>query len=65
MDRENEVALLLTVEQVSRLVAFGRSKIYELMKEKDHPFPGQVCRGRWRRADIVRWVAELEKRDAV
>lgn len=63
MDHENEVALLLTVEQVSRLVGFKRSTIYALMKQTDHPFPAQVCRGRWRRADIVRWVAELDKRD--
>ena len=60
----NEFPLLLNVEQVSRLVGFKRSKIYELMSEQDNPFPGQVCRGRWRRTDVVRWVAELGKRDA-
>ena len=63
MDRENEVALLLSVQQVSRLVGFKRSKIYALMREKAHPLPAQACRGRWRRTDIVRWVAELDKRD--
>lgn len=63
MDNKNEVALLLTVEQVSRLVGFKRSTIYALMKQKDHPFPAQVCRGRWRRTDIVRWVDGLDKTD--
>ena len=60
----SEFPLLLNAEQVSRLVGFKRSKIYELMREKDNPFPTQACRGRWRRTDVVRWVAELGKRDA-
>ena len=61
MDHSDEVALLLNGEQVSRLVGFKRSKIYALMREKDNPLPAQACRGRWRRSDIVRWVAELGK----
>ena len=60
----NEFPLLLNAEQVSRLVGFKRSKIYELMREKDNPFPTQACPGRWRRTDVVRWVAELGKRNA-
>ena len=64
MDSETEVSLLLNCGQVSRLVGFKRSKIYEMMREKQHPFPAQACRGRWRRTDVVRWVAELGKRDA-
>lgn len=56
-------ALLLTAEQVSELVGFKRSKIYEMMKDKDNPFPAQACRGRWRRTDIVRWVAQLGRKD--
>ena len=63
MGHENEVALLLTVQEVSRLIGFKRSKIYAMMRETDHPLPAQACRGRWRRTDIVRWVAELAKRD--
>ena len=58
MDPEKELPLLLSVAQVERLVGYRRSKIYALMQEKD-PFPAQVCRGRWRRADVERWVAEL------
>ena len=65
MDHHGEFPLLLNAEQVSRLVNFKRSKIYEMMREQDNPFPAQACRGRWRRADIVRWVAELGKTDAV
>ena len=42
----NEFPLLLNAEQVSRLVGFKRSKNYELMREKNHPFPAQACRGR-------------------
>ena len=64
MDSETVVSLLLNCDQVSRLVGYKRSKIYTLMREKNHPFPAQVCRGRWRRADVVRWVAELGKMDA-
>ena len=64
MDHEAEVPLLLNCDQVSRLVGYKRSKIYALMREKNHPFPAQVYRGRWRRADVVRWVAELGKMDA-
>ena len=64
MDHEAEVPLLLHCDQVSRLVGYKRSKIYALMRATNHPFPAQVCRGRWRRADVVRWVAELGKRDA-
>ena len=64
MDHEAEVPLLLNCDQVSRLVGFKRSKIYEMMRAPNHPFPAQVCRGRWRRVDVVRWVAELGKRDA-
>ena len=56
--------LLLTVVQVERLISYRRSKIYALMQQKDHPFPAQVCRGRWRRADVERWVAELGRGDA-
>ena len=59
MDTEKEPALLLTVAQVERLISYRRSKIYTLMQERHHPFPAQVCRGRWRRADVERWVAEL------
>ena len=64
MDPENERALLLTIAQVARLIGYQRSKIYTLMQEPDHPFPAQACRGRWRRADVERWVAELGKGDA-
>ena len=64
MDTESALPLLLTVAQVERLVGYRRSKIYALMKEKDPPFPAQVCRGRWRRADVERWVAELGQRGA-
>ena len=59
MDPETGLPLLLTVAQVERLISYRRSKIYALMQEKDHPFPVQACRGRWRRADVERWVAEL------
>ena len=59
MDPVTELPLLLTVAQVERLVSYRRSKIYALMHGKDHPFPAQVCRGRWRRADVERWVADL------
>ena len=45
MDSETEVSLLLNCDQVSRLVGFKRSKIYEMMREKQHPFPAQVYRG--------------------
>lgn len=64
MDHENELPLLLTVEQVSRLVGYKRSKILAMARDEDDPFPAQACRGRWRRTDIMRWVAELGKRDA-
>ena len=64
MDLEKEPPLLLTVAQVERLIGYRRSKIYTLMKERDHPFPAQACRGRWRRTDVVRWVAGLGKGDA-
>ena len=60
----NEFPLLLNVEQVSRLVGFKRSKIYELMKEQNNPFPAQAYRGRWLRTDVVRWVVGLGKPDA-
>lgn len=59
MDPEKDLPLLLSVAQVERLVGYRRSKIYTLMQEKEAPFPAQVCRGRWRRADVERWVAEL------
>ena len=50
MNSEQDSPLLLTVAQVERLISYRRSKIYTLMREKDHPFPAQACRGRWRRA---------------
>ena len=59
MDSQSTLPLLLCVAQVERLVGYRRSKIYELMQEKDRPFPAQVRRGRWRRADVERWVDEL------
>lgn len=59
MDPEKERPLLLTVAQVGRLIGYRRSKVYELMREQEHPFPAQACRGRWRRADVERWVAGL------
>ena len=59
MDPEKERPLLLTVAQVQRLIGYRRSKIYTLMQERDHPFPAQACRDRWRRADVERWVAGL------
>ena len=59
MNSEQDSPLLLTVAQVERLISYRRSKIYTLMREKDHPFPAQACRGRWRRADVERWVAGL------
>ena len=64
MDRENEFPLLLNIEQVSQLVGFKRSKIYDMMKDEIHPFPAQACRGRWRLTDVERWVAELGKTQA-
>lgn len=63
MGPENELPLLLSVAQVARLVGYRRSKIYEMMREQENSFPAQACRGRWRRTDIVRWVAELGKTD--
>ena len=59
MRPEDELPLLLTVAQVERLISYRRSTIYALMQDRDHPFPAQVCRGRWRRADVERWVADL------
>ena len=59
MDSETALPLLLSVAQVEMLINYRRSKIYALMQQRDHPFPAQVCRGRWRRADVERWVAEL------
>ena len=43
MNSEQDRPLLLTVAQVERLVSYRRSKIYTLMREKDHPFPAQAC----------------------
>ena len=65
MAPETELPLLLSVAQVERLISYRRSKIYTLMREKDHPFPAQACRGRWRRADVERWVAEMGQGGAV
>ena len=59
MSPETELPLLLSVAQVEKLISYRRSKIYALMREKRNPFPAQACRGRWRRADVERWVAEL------
>ena len=59
MDPEKERPLLLTIVQVERLISDRRSKIYALIRECVHPFPAQACRGRWRRADVERWVADL------
>lgn len=64
MNPDNERSLLLTIVQVANLLGYRRSKIYALMHDPVHPFPAQACRGRWRRSDVERWVAELGKGSA-
>lgn len=56
---DDDFPMLLNCDQVSRLVGFKRSKIYDLTREKNHPFPKQVYPGRWLRTEVVHWVAEL------
>lgn len=59
-DRDDaSTPLLLTVAQVSHLIGYARSKVYDMARDPDDSFPGQACRGRWRRSDVERWVAGL------
>ena len=48
----------LNIEQVSRLVGWGRSKIYGEIKESRFPAPerrGKRC-SRWRAGDVLTWL---------
>jgi prophage regulatory protein len=53
--------MLLTVDEVLRVVGFGRSKLH--MKIKDGTFPAPVQTGSrqrvWHEQDIVSWIDNL------
>ena len=53
-------AALLDIDQVSRTISFGKSWIWD--RVKDGTFPAPVKLGastRWRRADVDAWLADL------
>jgi excisionase family DNA binding protein len=55
-DLDQEQPVLLTAEQVCRIINLGRSKVYELIGTKQIP---SICIGRSRRVlreDLMAWI---------
>lgn len=62
IDLQSKVASpdrLISIEEVSKLCGFERSKIYDLIKNNDLPAPIKFGRAsRWKLSDIQSWIAK-------
>lgn len=53
---------LLKIKDVENKVAFGRSKIYEMIKKGEFPKPIRIDNNvRWKESVIDEWIKNLEE----